>query len=946
MKRLIHLCVIIYSFVSYDALAQDTEIVSGRLEDEQGLALPGGLLRLLPSTIYTISDVHGNFVFLDVPVGEYTLNVEYLGFAGFQQQISVQKGKPAEFKIKLKESGESLNEVVILGDRIRGQAKALNQQKENVNISNIISSDQVGRFPDTNIGDALKRVSGITMQNDQGEARNIIIRGLAPELNSVTLNGDRIPSAEGNNRRVQMDLIPSDMIQTIEVNKTITPDMDADAIGGSVDLITRAAPGERRLSGTLSGGYSPIRQRPMYSGAFVYGDRFFHEKMGLVLSGSYNNNDYGSDNVEASWVKDGNDNVYINQFDIRKYDVKRVRMSVSGAWDYKIDSKNMVSASVMLNRRNDFENRYRLRFRRLRPVYSSLDPSLIEGYEGDIRRQTKGGTPGTNQNRRLEQQTVQNYSLKGTHILWEKVDLDWGLSYSKAEEDRPNERYIEYETRRVSFSNDFDTETQPLLKPVSERGLDSYALSELSENHNNTFETELGGKLNFRVPFSIIDNRKGRLRFGVRARIKTKERNNALSLYDPLNTGEFQRLSDVNTVYWSGDRFNPSSKYVPGAFAANTFLARLPLNDPTIFDRTENPSEYLGLNYKAKEDILAAYLRFDQDLTEKLKLITGVRFENTAIRYTGNYASFDANDNLTSSGQSTASNSYLNILPNLTLNYNVSKDLVLRFAYTTSIARPNYYSLVPYVSAVPGDNSISVGNSSLKSTYANNFDLMGEYYFKSVGLLSLGGFYKVISNFIYTYRNQTYVTQDFSRDFPTFTNPVLSGENWTYTQDRNGDQVSVYGFEVAFQRQLDFLPSFLKYLGVYVNYTYTKSAAKGVYNADGDRREGVTLPGTAPHLFNASLSFENKKLSARVSLNHTEDYLDELGSNAFQDRYYGRQTFLDVNASFKIMKNMRLFAELNNLTNQPLRYYQGVSSRTMQMEYYMARYNFGLKFDF
>ena len=125
--------------------------------------------------------------------------------------------------------------IVVMGDQARGQAKALNQQKTNVNVSNVISADQIGRFPDSNIGDALKRVPGIAMQNDQGEARNIVVRGLASELNSVTLNGNRIPSAEGDNRKVQMDVIPSDMIQTIEVNKTLTPDMDADAIHRRID---------------------------------------------------------------------------------------------------------------------------------------------------------------------------------------------------------------------------------------------------------------------------------------------------------------------------------------------------------------------------------------------------------------------------------------------------------------------------------------------------------------------------------------------------------------------------------------------------------------------------------------------------------------------------------------------------------------------------------------
>ena len=150
---------------------------------------------------------------------------------------------------------------MVVGDILKGQAKALNQQKHNKNIGNVISSDQVGRFPDANVGDALKRVPGVTMQNDQGEARNIIIRGLAPSLNSVTLNGDRIPSAEGDNRNVQMDLIPSDMISTIEVSKTLTPDMDADAIGGSVNLITRPTPNGERISATIAGGYLPIRDK-------------------------------------------------------------------------------------------------------------------------------------------------------------------------------------------------------------------------------------------------------------------------------------------------------------------------------------------------------------------------------------------------------------------------------------------------------------------------------------------------------------------------------------------------------------------------------------------------------------------------------------------------------------------------------------------------------------
>ncbi len=164
----------------------------------------------------------------------------------------------------------------------------------------------------------------------------------------------------------------------------------------------------------------------------------------------------------------------------------------------------------------------------------------------------------------------------------------------------------------------------------------------------------------------------------------------------------------------------------------------------------------------------------------------------------------------------------------------------------------------------------------------------------------------------------------------------------------NGESVDIYGFEVAFQRKLDFFRSqFLRNFGVYVNYTYTDSKTKGIFSEDGDERTGLKLPGTAPHMLNASLSWENERFSARVSLNYAGSYLDEVGGDAFEDRYYDEQLFVDANASYRITRWMRLFAEANNLTNQPLRYYQsGVRNRTAQMEYYKPTYTLGLKFEF
>ena len=938
------LLIVILTFNLFANAQKTTGIISGKITDsETNFSLPGATIRLEGGNKYTYSNQNGEFEFLNIPEGNYQVEITYIGYEKQTQEVKVEAGKNTNITFALTTTTNELETVVVIGDRLRGQAKALNKQKSNQNITNVISSDQTGRFPDANIGDALKRVQGITMQNDQGEARNIIIRGLAPNLNSVTLNGDRIPSAEGDNRNVQMDLIPADMISTIEVNKTLTSDMDADAIGGSVNLITRATPNGERISATLAGGYGPIREKGNYTAGFVYGNRYLDNKLGVVFSASYFNNVFGSDNVEAVWVKDDFENVYIEEYDIRKYDVQRVRNSFAFATDYKFNNNNSIYLNAMYNLRDDRENRYRARYRGIDPIYDANDE--IIGFEGDVRRQTKGGIDNNkNKKTRLERQIVQNYSIGGEHLLSSKLDMDWSINYAQASEDRPNERYIEFQNRGLDFDMNLNNTRFPLITGIGDNSAEDFEFRTLSENNDYTEESELGAKINFRVPFSIIENQKGRIRFGARLRIKDKFRNNKFFEYEPIV--DFGNLNTLQTSFYGGENWQAGSQYVPGTFASNSFLGNLDLNNAALFNKEDIPSEYLALNYKAKENIYAGYVRFDQDFNDKLSMIAGLRLENTFIDYTANYIE-DEEDLV---GEINNTNSYTNVLPSIAFKYNSEKDWVYRAAFTTSIARPNYYALSPFLSVIPDDDSaIDAGNPNLKATYAYNFDLMLEKYYKSVGLLSGGVFYKKLNDFIYTYRDNQYTNAKFSQDFPNLVNPIpaVNPGNWSLTQQRNGENVSVYGFEVAVQRQLDFIPGkFFKGLGIYLNYTFTDSEAKGITNADGEERKDVTLPGTAPHMFNSSLSWENKKFSARVSLNYTADYLDELGGDSFDDRFYDKQTFIDANASYKFTSKLRVFAEANNLTNQPLRYYQGVVARTMQMEYYQARFNLGLKFDF
>lgn len=938
MKKLILAFVI--SVIILPLYAQQTGLISGYVKDKtDNRSLPGAVLRLDKYNRYTISDQNGYFEFLNVPADSYTLEVTYLGYLPFNKPVTVSGKENVTLELFMAENVVELNTVVIMGDMLRGQAKALNTQKSNTRVSNVISSDQVGRFPDSNIGDALKRVPGITMQNDQGEARNIVVRGLASELNSVTLNGNRIPSAEGDNRKVQMDLIPSDMIQTIEVSKTLTSDMDGDAIGGSVDLVTRAAPNGQRISATLLGGYNPIREGATYSGSFVYGNRFFKNKLGFVLSGSYQNKDYGSDNIEAIWVKDDKERVYIEEMDIRKYDVQRIRRSISANIDWRINDNHTLAADVIYNWRDDRENRFRTRYRGMETVYD--DAGNLTGYTGDIRRQTKGGIDNNrNKNRRLEDQRVQSYSLRGQHLITQKFDLDWNVAYSKASEDRPNERYIEYQQKGIAMKQELANPRKPFISS-SEESYDKFKFRELTENHDYTNEDELSAKINARIPLSILPDQKGRLRFGVRARIKSKERDNIWYKYTPVDA--FPILTEMNTVNYQ-EGLTQGKQYVPGMFVTPGYLGSLQLSNSSLFEKEAMPEEYIANNYTAEESVWAGYLRWDQNLANNVLLILGVRGEHTHINYKGNYIIDEDFGNVK---QVTQSNSYFNLLPNAILKYDVTKDFVLRAAFTTALARPNYYALVPYSNVSTEKAQISAGNPELEATYSYNFDLMGEYYFKSVGILSGGLFYKRLNNFIYTYLDTNYTTADFTADFPGISNPIPEGDRWSFTRPMNGDNVNIFGVEVALQRKLDFMPTrFLRNFAIYLNYTYTHSITKGIYNGDGEERTDVDLPGTAPHVFNASLSWENKRFSARASLNYTGGYIDEVADERFSDRFYDKQLFVDVNASYKFSSKFRLFAEANNLTNQSLRYYQGSKERMMQLEYYKPTFNIGLKYDF
>lgn len=918
--------------------------IQGVITDNDGLKVPFSNIIIESLKQGTISDVDGNFVIVNVPAGNHTVTVKYIGYDDSTAEVKVTPNTTTTLNFTIVPKALELDGVTITS-YVSGQAKALNAQKNKQNITNVVSTDQIGKFPDANIGDAVKRIPGITMQVDQGEARNIIVRGLAPQLNSVTLNGSRIPSAEGDNRNVQMDLIPADMIQLIEVSKAVTPDMDADALGGSVNLVTRTAPEGFRLSATAGSGVNYISNKKILNGSFLVGNRSDNGKFGWMLSASVNDNDFGSHNFETEWEDEfeynaNNDkdnleevevNPYAKVFEIRDYIVQRTRRSFSANFDYKLDSNNTIYFKSIYNWRDDRENRFRLEHEILdgediEPGDFTVDTNgNLTMFPVEVKRQTKGGIDSDrNKNTRLEDQRMQNYNIGGDHLL-NKLQIDWMASYSKASEERLNERYLEYESE---YSINYNNDTRfPLYTPTDANDAlyNNFELAELTEENQYTEEKDFNVAANFKLPLNLFDDNNGSLKFGIKTRLKNKNRNNNFIEYSP-ESAAFDLLGGIPTRNYSDNDFLAGSQYQVGTFATTEFLGGLNLNDTAQFEAEDLPEEYLTANFDVDENVFSGYAMTSQQVTDKLNILVGLRLEHTNINSTGNEIIFDEDGDFAGSNSVTDKNSYTNILPGLHLKYDLTEHTVLRFAWTNTLARPNYVDLVPFREVNNEDEEIVLGNSELDPTTSMNFDVMAEHYFKSVGIVSGGVFYKDIQDFIYVFQYED------ENDYEVY-------------QPFNGDQASILGFEFAFQRQLDFLPSFARNLSIYLNYTHLSSSADGIRNEDGEERTDLDLPNTAPNLFNGSLGYADKKFNARLSANFSDAYIDEIGGRAFEDRYYDKQFFLDFNAGYKFNKNLSIYASLNNITDQPLRYYQGEESRTMQAEYYGQRLTFGLKYD-
>ncbi|TDH24626.1 TonB-dependent receptor [Segetibacter sp. 3557_3] len=1010
-------------------------LISGRIIDPNNLSLPGASIEIKSLSKRVISDVTGNYKLLNLPNGNHKLTVTYIGFKTFERDVAVSNGAPVGLDVVLHgEASTNLKEVVVTGST--GAAlKALNQQKNSNRIVNIISADQIGRFPDPNIGDALKRVPGIYVQLDQGEASLISVRGTDPSKSTININGTNM-SGTGNDRSVNINAVPSDMVQTVEVTKAITPDMDGDAIGGVVNLITRKAPYTKLLSFTAGTGYSFMIDKPMANGNLVFGNRYLKNKrLGVMASASYyrqflGSNTHASDWSDTKWV-DGNTYFMPRYLSMEQILIERIRQSYTVGLDYKFNEKHAITLTGIYNDYKDWRQRYTLKVDDIGADYptnwkraAGYERGTLKGnavrdsnkdmidditkeyyvdlnndpfhpiYDPELERHVNGGV--NKRNGTENDQKIINLGLEGQHIFG-RVKVEWKGSYMKNRSDIPNSRNLELEsemekTVQMDYTNSRfvraagGTGVDNVLESLKNRPtsnsdtVDTWYADSYNGSDKRSYTRQYLAQLDITIPLS--EGKYGNtLRFGGKYRGMSKA-NTVLNQVtwkpgiDPLRRAEYEaKIASGQAVnvedyrdwkgFWTGYGNNmqnvsrsifPNSRYEVGSTVTTDWVSHQDVSyygNTTDFLKVQDATETLAGNYKGEESIATAYLMSTQKLGDKLSLIGGVRMEHSTLRYEG----FNYNKRLNAIREKVVSNSdFVDFMPAFHVKYDASKKAVFRFAYTRTISRPAYGDIAPKMNISIRDKTISEGNPKLKPTLSNNLDLLGEYYTGGTGLISGGIYFKNITSYTVSKRDnirfsqvQEFVmtpeeleaaggsTTATITDYKRYYDPLKKNDELlARTKPENAGTANLVGMELAFQRKLTFLPKPFSNFNIYANYTHN-----WIFTKEGDPK----LPGTATDILNFSIAYEVNRFNARVSFNNTSAFTTATGilANGKGDIYYDKVYYLDANVNYFLTKKWVIYANANNLLNQAQRRYMWKPEYTYSALYTGATAQIGLK---
>jgi len=939
-QHLVAAVIIVALFALTPAFAQvGRGTIAGTVKDSTGAVLPGARVELQQKGPSAVSDAQGQFMISNLLPGSYTVTVSYLGFAPFETSVTVVEGQIARLEAILK-IGTQSQAVTVNGDRQLGEVEAINIERTADNIVQVLPSQVITSLPNTNVADAVGRLPSVSLERDEGEGKYVQIRGTEPRLSNVTVNGVNLPSPEGTVRNIKLDIVPSGIVDRIEVNKTLSANQDGDAIGGSVNLVTKS-PGDRpTLDFEGQGGYTNIiggRWLTAFNG--TAGQRFGARKQwGVLLGGTYDWNGRGINDLEplpGVTTFNGINYPFFSTADLRTYKYYRTRYGFAPELDYVFKPGSAVYVKGMYSDFHDFGETW---------VYTPNVGTTVASTDGT---NFTFSDPGNMQYRHYVRRPDQQiYSfLTGTRIdqasMYYVVDFAVSRAHNIGGQD--------FATTNFQGPNvNLGLSTARLYKPQFPV-LDSTNIYDTTQYSmtRTTYPSYGSSQLNFQGGASAgkrysVNDHYGTFELGLKIRNAHKTQNQNDQIYVPTGTFLLSQTlgSFSNPTYYDGD-------YKVGALSDYKKIQQLVasnLSSGFTLDQNSSLLQSLPADFDANERIYAGYA-MNTIAFGKLSLQTGVRFEATKDDYHANQVNQN-NGTFQSVTPVTGGASYVDVLPSIQLQYRIQRETTLRGTFGMGIARPNFSDLVPSKIVDPNTTppSIQAGNPVLKPTKGYNYDVLIEHYFQPVGTLQAGFFYKTLSNPIY----------------PTTT--VVHGgpfDGFFQTESINGPNAHITGFETAWQQRLSFLPGLMKGMGVLANYSYTTSQVTFPAGFNGGRTDHASLQRQAPNNYNIGVTYDKSRLALRFAVSHNDENIASYfwtqpggvdpkdpvlglkGPNG--DQYFYPHTQVDIQGSYRFYKGFTFVAYGLNLTNEVFGFYQGSQRYPIQREFYHPTASFGLR---
>jgi len=796
------------------------------------------------------------------------------------------------------------------------RARALARERDAMTIISIVAGAQINQTATSNIGDSVEPLPSVGVDRVLGQVRFARIRGLDPTWGSVQVDGDRLPSTALSTRTTPLDILPGDLFEVIQVSRTLSANMDGDAIAGVINLVPRRPTEQLRGSLSLNGGYHGQRGDADDLGVNgMFGRRVANGRVGFTFGGSSLRETLSGNGFGA--IYRGSD--MIAGLIVRSAVIDRTRAGGQGTVDVKLSDRSAFAFSGLIGRLHD--HRY--------DRGTMFTPGLALDGQGRIDR-ALSDQPSS--------EILGSGGVRGQQLLRGEAALDFNVTGARGREHDPGTLATIYSAYPVTMNPNFSgpnfdpNNLQPNAVDVSPQAYGSGFGSYGQEIATDTSVTA-GANVTLPLPIRAGAGKAQVIKFGVKARTLTKSRDHAdgsadspsfSSVIDPnVNTGDI-----LDGRYTLGPSVNPS-------------LLR------SQSHVTIQPSSALVSDYTGHERLLAGYAMGQFALGSRLTIEPGVRYEWTSRRYNAfsqfyDFDSFETTPLHTSTDEG-------EWLPMVSARYAATGSTTLRAAVTRTFARPDFGSLAPYAIGVLGSYFFQTGNPDLRSTSSWNTDFMiDQQLAHGSGRLFAGLFHKRITDPVYIFQIPN-VTRFAQLEFSSLGWPSVIVQ-----QPRNGDRASLTGVEMGYEQPLRFLPGVWSGLSVRGNYTFSDSSALTPFRVGDGRspifpdRPGhdVTLPGVPRHLGHLAVSFDQPWLSARMSLSMQSSAMTSVGAFAWEDGFIDHQTRLDLSFTRRLTTHLRAFADIFNVTNAPLRAYQGDSSHPMVQENYGRWATFGVRMAF